>query len=76
MVKLNDLGARNGEVKVWLNGNVVEDFPDLFVRSRSTLQIDHSNLGFHAHHSERVNKIWWDNVVIARAYIGPLVHSD
>ena len=73
MVKLNDLGARNGEVKVWLNGNVVEDFPDLFVRSRSTLQIDHSNLGFHAHHSERVNKIWWDNVVIARAYIGPLV---
>jgi len=71
MVKVNDLDRRNGEVKVWLNGNVVMDFPDLFIRSIPDLQIDAANLGFHAHHSERVNKIWWDNVVLARQYIGP-----
>jgi FG-GAP-like repeat len=72
MVKVNDLGTHNGEVKVWLNGNVVADFPDLFIRSVEDLQIDSLHMVFHAQHSERVNKLWWDNIVIARSYIGPI----
>jgi FG-GAP-like repeat len=72
MVKVNQLGSHDGEVKVWLNGNVVADFPDLFIRSVPDLQIDTVKLIFGAHHTERVNKMWWDNVVIARSYIGPI----
>ena len=41
MVKVNDLGKKNGEVKAWLDGNVVMDFPDLFIRSVDSLAIDY-----------------------------------
>src|SRR5678815_3700386 len=73
MVKVNDLGQRNGEVKVWVNGEVAADFPDLFIRSVSDLGIDTVGLLDPARRSQRVNKLWWDNVVIARQYIGPMV---
>jgi hypothetical protein len=72
MVKVNSLGQNNGEVKVWKNGVVVADFPDLFIRSAPDLLIDTMAIVMHEHHSLRVNRIWLDNVVIARAYIGPI----
>jgi len=72
MVKTNDIGQNNGEIKVWKDGIVVADFPDLFIRSIPDLMIDAVRLVFHAHHSEQVNKLWWDNIVIARSYIGPI----
>jgi hypothetical protein len=72
MVKANDLGERNGEVKVWKNGVVVADFPDLFLRSVPDLLIDNVLFTMHTSRSTRVNKVWWDNIVIARDYIGPI----
>src|SRR6266480_6262845 len=72
MVKTNDIGQNNGEIKVWKDGIVVADFPDLFIRSIPDLMIDAVRLVFHADHSEQVNKLWWDNIVIARSYIGPI----
>jgi len=72
MVKVNDLGQRNGEVKVWKNGVVVADFPDLFVRSVPNLLIDTLAIVMHEQHSVRVNRVWIDNVVLARDYIGPI----
>src|SRR6266496_1036285 len=72
MVKVNDLGLRNGEVKVWKNGILMADFPDLFVRSAADLLIDKLFVIMHEHQSTRVNRVWLDNVVIARDYIGPI----
>jgi hypothetical protein len=72
MVKCNTPGKNDGEVKYWIDGNVVSDFPDLNVRSISTLKIDEAHVGLAAGHSERVNKKWYDNVVIATKYIGPI----
>jgi hypothetical protein len=71
MVKLNDIGKRNGEVKVWLDGKVVADFPDLFIRSVDHLMIDTLHLVLHAHHSEQINRMWFDDVVVSTEYIGP-----
>jgi hypothetical protein len=45
----------------------------LNVRSLSTLKLDRASLGLGAAHSERINKKWYDNVVIATQYIGPMV---
>ena len=42
------------------------------IRKVNTLKIDHASIGLHALHSERVNKKWYDNVVIAKQYIGPM----
>jgi hypothetical protein len=73
MVRANTPGQNNGKVKFWIDGTLVGDFPNLNVRSISTLKIDEAHIGLHAGHSERINKKWYDNVVIATQYIGPMV---
>ena len=73
MVKVNDIGMRNGEVKVWKNGVLVEDYPDLFIRSVPNLLIDDLIFTMHAHRNANPSaRLWWDNVVIASDYIGPI----
>jgi len=72
MVRANTLGKHDGEVKYWIDGKLVSDFPDLDIRSISTLKMDEAHITLQAQHSERVNKKWYDNVVIAKQYIGPM----
>ena len=72
MVKANTPGKNDGEVKVWIDGAVTADFPDLNLRSIPTLKLDEAHIGLHATSSQRVNKKWYDNVVIATKYIGPM----
>ena len=76
MVKANTPGKNDGEVKYWIDGKVAGDFPDLNMRSISTLKLDRAHIMLHAVHSERVNKKWYDNVVIAKQYIGPMVRGS
>jgi hypothetical protein len=59
MVRANTPGQNNGEVKFWIDGTVVGDFPNLNVRSISTLKIDEAIIGLHAGHTERINKKWY-----------------
>jgi hypothetical protein len=72
MVKINDLGKRNGVVAWWVNGQLKGRWPDLFIRSTDSLKIDTAILNLHAGSSPRLNKKWYDSVVIARSYIGPI----
>jgi hypothetical protein len=76
MVRVNAPGQNDGEVKYWIDGKLISDFPNLNVRSISTLKIDEAHIGLHAQHSERVNKKWYDNVVIATQYIGPMASAS
>ena len=74
MVKTNTIGRNDGVVAYWIDGNLAGYFPDLFIRSIDSLKIDFATLNLHATSSARVNKKWYDNVVIARSYIGPISH--
>lgn len=74
MVKTNTVGRNDGVVAVWINGNLTGYFPNLFIRSINSLKINDTALRLHAVQSSRVNKKWYDNVVIARSYIGPISH--
>ena len=76
MVRANTPGQSNGEVKYWIDGTLISDFPNLNIRSIDTLKIDEGHIGLHAQHSERVNKKWYDNVVIATQYIGPMASGS
>src|SRR5438105_8077030 len=76
MVRANTPGQRDGEVKYWIDGELVSDFPNLNIRSLSTLKMDEAHIGLHAMHSERLNKKWYDNVVIATKYIGPMASAS
>jgi hypothetical protein len=73
MVKANTPGENDGEVAYWIDGKLAADFPDLNIRSVPTLKLDKAVLVLHAKYGERVNKKWYDNVVIAKKYIGPMV---
>jgi hypothetical protein len=75
MVRANTPGQNNGEVAFWIDGQLKGRFPNLFMRSISTLKLDSANLNLHASRSERINKKWHDNVVIATKYIGPMVSA-
>ena len=72
MVKANTPGKNDGEVKYWIDGKVAGDFPNLNLRSISTLKLDHARFMLHSLTSERLNQKWYDNVVIATKYIGPM----
>jgi len=76
MVKINDLGSNNGEIAFWINGQLKGRWTNLFMRSRESLKIDEVALLLHANanYSTHLNKKWYDNVVIARSYIGPISH--
>jgi hypothetical protein len=72
MLRLNTPGQKNGEVKVWVDGQLAADWPNVSLRTVNTLKIDKSYLGLHATSSQRNNQKWYDNVVMAREYIGPM----
>src|SRR5207253_2709660 len=72
MTKLNTPGKNDGEVKVWVDGEVAADWTNLIIRSVNTLKIDELYFGLHAIKSDRLNKKWYDNAVVATQYIGPV----
>jgi hypothetical protein len=74
MLKANMPGQRDGQITVWLDGTLVADFPNLRLRDVATLKIDRFGLSFHIKsNTAGVAKKWYDNVVAATAYIGPIV---
>lgn len=76
MVKANTPGQRNGRIAMWLDGNLIADFPNLRLRETTDLAIDKFTIGLHVKSNTlAVAKKWYDNVVAATSYIGPMVSS-
>jgi len=73
MLKANTPGVRDGRIAVWLDGVLVADFPGLRLRDIATLKIDRFGLSFHigSNPNGQARK-WYDNVVAAKSYIGPI----
>ncbi|HMF39144.1 MAG TPA: hypothetical protein VKQ32_00555 [Polyangia bacterium] len=73
MVKANTPGQRDGRIAIWLDGALVADFPGLRLRDVPTLTIDRFGLSFHigSNPNGQARK-WYDNVVAAKSYIGPV----
>jgi hypothetical protein len=73
MLKANTPGQRDGRVTCWMDGEVIADFPNLRLRDVDTLTIDHFSLSFHFRSNPAETRKWFDNVVAATEYIGPMV---
>ena len=76
MVRANTPSLNDGEVKWWVDGKLTADFPDLKIRSIAGLQIDMTKILLDANRTTEVTKKWYDNVVIAKHYIGPMVSGS
>ena len=74
MVLANTPGQHNGRVAVWLDGKLVADYTNLRLRDVESLKIDRFGLSFHINSNPKGEaKKWYDNVVAASSYIGPMV---
>jgi MYXO-CTERM domain-containing protein len=73
MVQANTPGERDGRIAAWIDGVLVADWQNLRLRDVPDLTIDRFGIGFHigSNPNGETHK-WYDNVVAARAYIGPL----
>lgn len=73
MVRTNTPGQRDGRIAFWLDGKLLADFQNLRLRDVASLTIDRFGLAFHIGSNPNAEqKKWYDNVVAASAYIGPL----
>lgn len=73
MLKVNTPGARDGRLALWIDGKLVADFPNMRLRDVDTLKVDRFGIGLYiAQNTERENKKWHDDVVVATSYIGPM----
>lgn len=73
MVQANTPGELDGRIAIWLDGALVADFQSLRLRDVPELTIDHFGLAFHVGSNPNgETKKWYDNVVAAQSYIGPL----
>jgi hypothetical protein len=73
MVRSNTPGQRNGRIAMWLDGNVIADFPNLRLRDTAALKIDRFSIDLHIRNNTlSMTKKWVDNVVAAMSYIGPM----
>jgi hypothetical protein len=76
MVKANTAGVRNGRIACWLNGALIADFQNLRLRDVDSLTINRFNLSLHSgSNPKRETWKWYDNVVAATSYIGPIAST-
>ncbi len=73
MLRANTVGMRDGRVALWLDGALIADFRNLRLRDVNTLTIDRFGLSLHiGSNTVRETRKYYDNVVAARSYIGPV----
>jgi len=76
MLKANTPGQRDGRIACWVDGKVIADFPNFRFRDVETLKIDLFGVSlFMRPNSIRSNKKWYDDVVAATSYIGPIAEA-
>jgi len=72
LVQLNAPGVRDGRVAVWQDGDLIADWQNIRFRDVSSLKIDQIQLENGGQGSSQQNDKWYDNLVIATSYIGPM----
>jgi hypothetical protein len=73
MVKANTPGERDGRIALWLDGSLIADFMNIRLRETTDLEVDRVGLDLHiGSNTLGVAKKWYDNLVVATAYIGPM----
>jgi hypothetical protein len=76
MLKANTAGQKNGEIKLWIDGELKGSYTNLRFRDTDTLKMDEISLTAYVGGTctaPKDQKIWDDNFVMATEYIGPMV---
>ncbi len=73
MVKANTPGQRDGRLAFWIDGRLAADFPNLRFRTTSALKPNFVVLAPYSSEVLPNQVLWYDDVVVATSYIGPMV---
>jgi hypothetical protein len=73
MLQANTAGRRDGRIACWVDGKLIADFPGLRLRDVDTLKVNYAAVDLHIRNNTiRENKKWYDDVVVATSYVGPV----
>ena len=70
MLKANDPGTNNGEQAFWIDGVLIGHFKNIIWRFTNDLKINSFQLGLYIHDNEKINRIWYDDIIVSTGYIG------
>ena len=73
MIKANRRDRHDGVQAFWIDGQLLCRFEGIRLRDTSALKNNDFRLMVYVYESKRVNHVYFDEVVISRKYIGPLV---
>jgi len=76
MLKANTPGERDGRITAWVDGEVILDFGNMRFRDTDELKIDLVGFSFGCASNPVATKAWFDNIVIAKSYIGPIYNDS
>ncbi|MBN1674706.1 MAG: hypothetical protein JXR37_26920 [Kiritimatiellae bacterium] len=76
MVQNNTPGERDGRVGVWIDGNLVADHPNLRFRGIAEIASRFINLGVYSSAVFADQTVWYDDLVAATRYIGPIAAGN
>jgi len=71
-VQNNRVGERDGELAVWLDGELYLHCKGIRWRKHDAVRIKRVGLLCYVHEARRDNTVWYDDVVVSTGYIGPL----
>lgn len=72
MVQLNTVGQRDGRIAVWQDGILIADWQNVRFRDSTSVKLNEIQLENGGQRSTQINDKWYDNVVLATSYIGPI----
>lgn len=72
MVKANTPGQRDGRIAFWVDGVLAADFPNLRFRTTAALKPNFIVLAPYSSEVLPNQVLWYDDVVAATSYIGPM----
>lgn len=71
MLQANTAGRRNGGQAFWINGKLIGLFKNMVWRFTNDLKVNSFMIGLFIHDNKKVNRVWYDDVVVSTGYIGP-----
>jgi hypothetical protein len=72
MVQVNHPDKADGEQAFWVDGKLVGHFTGIRWRTTDALKVNGFWLELYIHDNPQPNTVWYDDVVVARSYIGPM----
>jgi hypothetical protein len=72
MVELNHPDRADGEQAFWVDGKLIGHFTGIRWRTVDTLKVNGFWLELYIHDNPQVNRLWYDDVVVSKSYIGPM----